>query len=84
MLKYIKLVVSILLIIIFFILFGLERIQMLSEKGVVISKYEDKPLKFPSPGEIYIKVNKFGFEYIFKEFLSKPYPNICQQRAHLM
>ena len=52
MLKYMKLVVSILLMVIFFILFGLERIQMLTEKGVVISKYEDTPLKFPSPGDI--------------------------------
>ena len=52
MLEYTKLVVSILLIGIFFILFGLERIQMLKDKGVVISRFEETPSQFPSPGHI--------------------------------
>ena len=52
MLEYTKLVVSILLIVIFFILFGLERIQMLKDKGVVISRFEETPSQFPSPGHI--------------------------------
>ena len=60
-----KLAVSILLIVIFFILFGLDRIQMLTEKGVVISKFEETPSEFPSPGNVCLKVNNFGFEYIF-------------------
>ena len=53
MLEYMKLAVSILLIVIFFILFGLDRIQMLTEKGVVISKFEETPSEFPSPGDIF-------------------------------
>ena len=52
MLEYTKLVVSILLIVIFFILFGLERIQLLKDKGVVISRFEVTPSQFPSPGHI--------------------------------
>ena len=52
MLKYMKLVVAILLVVIFLILFGLDRIQLLTEKGVVISKLEETPSEFPSPGDI--------------------------------
>ena len=52
MLKYMKLVVAILLVVIFLILFGLDRIQLLTENGVVISKLEETPSEFPSPGNI--------------------------------
>ena len=74
MLKYMKLVVAILLVVIFLILFGLDRIQLLTEKGVVISKLEETPSEFPSPGDIW-KLTSFELIIFLKGIFIKAIPS---------
>ena len=47
---YINIFVSILLIVVFFLLFGLKSISRFMEKGVSQSLHEEFPEKIPSPG----------------------------------
>ena len=48
---YIKILISILLLLVFYILFGQQSIEKLRKGGISISRTEEEPQNFKEPGK---------------------------------
>ena len=70
-----KLFISIILVVLFYLLFGHESISKLREKGMTISHSENKPQNIKSPGNVHLYMSLDHFEIMFEFFLDVR--NIC-------